>query len=289
MVSINKRFLCMVEKISSLLVRECFFLRTSLDWAGEEEFRQDKCLMISVERGRATLLVGEEEYVIDRGKLLFLRPELSVRKLVSSADFSVSLIAFPLFMLRECRQRLEPRFMLLLFTKVVWTVDARVKKLFNSFCDLFGFAMEGYGRGYTREMATSLVCSMLYGFYELVDTTQIGEAPVDSSRARELFRRFMELLHQHFAREHEVMFYAGELCISSKYLTQITKGILGHTPKQIIDETLLQEAMRLLDKNDSSIQEISVSLGFPDQSYFGRFFKRLKQMSPQQYRLRSKR
>ena len=65
--------------------------------------------------------------------------------------------------------------------------------------------------------------------------------------------------------------------------------MIGRTPKQIIDETLLQEAMKRLDKNDSSIQEISVGLGFPDQSYFGRFFKRMKQMSPQQYRLRSKR
>ena len=179
--------------------------------------------------------------------------------------------------------------MLLLFTKVVWTVDARKRKLFHNFCELFRFATAGYGSGYTRELATSLVCSLIYGFYELVDAAQFGEVPVESSRARELFRRFMELLHEHLMREHEVQFYAGELCVSAKYLTQITKGILGHTPKQIIDETLLQEAMRLLDRNDSSIQEISVSLGFPDQSYFGRFFKRLKQMSPQQYRLRSKR
>ena len=65
--------------------------------------------------------------------------------------------------------------------------------------------------------------------------------------------------------------------------------MIGRTPKQIIDETLMHEAMKLLDKNNSSIQDISVSLGFPDQSYFGRFFKRLKHMSTQQYRLRSKR
>lgn len=279
----------MDEKLSSLLIQECFYLRTSLDWSAEMEVRQDKCLVMAGEKGRGTLLVGEEEYVVDKGVVLFLRPELPVRKLRASEDFAVSLIAFPPFMMRECGQRLEPRFMLLLFTKVVWTVDARKRKLFHNFCELFRFATAGYGSGYTRELATSLVCSLIYGFYELVDAAQFGEVPVESSRARELFRRFMELLHEHLMREHEVQFYAGELCISAKYLTQITKGILGHTPKQIIDETLLQEAMRLLDRNDSSIQEISVSLGFPDQSYFGRFFKRLKQISPQQYRLRSKR
>ena len=67
---------------------------------------------------------------------------------------------------------------------------------------------------------------------------------LDSSRSRELFRNFMELLHEHLTREHEVQFYAGKLCISSKYLTQVSKGMIGRTPKQIIDETLMHEAMK---------------------------------------------
>ena len=80
-------------------------------------------------------------------------------------------------------------------------------------------------------------------------------------------------LHEHLTREHEVQFYAGKLCISSKYLTQVSKGMIGRTPKQIIDETLMHEAMKLLDKNNSSIQDISVSLGFPDQSLFRTLFQ----------------
>ena len=82
------------------------------------------------------------------------------------------------------------------------------------------------------------------------------------------------------------MEYANCLCISAKYLTQISKRVIGRTPKQIIDDRLLHEAMKMLDMNNSSIQDISVRLGFPDQSYFGRFFKRMKQVSPQQYRVK---
>lgn len=219
---------------------------------------------------------GENEYTLERNQILFMRPELPLKKLRSTTDFSVSLMAFPPSMLRDSTERMEPRFLLLLFTQVIWGLDAENRKLVEHFRELFRFAVADYGRGYTRELVLSLVNGLVYGAYEMCGAARLENLSLDSSRSRELFRNFMELLHEHLTREHEVQFYAGKLCISSKYLTQVSKGMIGRTPKQIIDETLMHEAMKLLDKNNSSIQDISVSLGFPDQSYFGRFFKRLK-------------
>ena len=279
----------MGDKVRTLLLQECFYYRTSLGWTVENGLVVDKCVLMMVEKGKANVVIGENEYVLDRHQMLFMRPELPLKKLRSTSDFSVSLMVFPPSMIRESTERMEPRFLLLLFTQVVWTLNAENRKLVEHFRELFRFAVRDYGRRYTRELVLSLVNGLVYGAYEMCGAVRLAKLSLDSSRSRELFRNFMELLHEHLMREHEVQFYAGKLCISSKYLTQISKGMIGRTPKQIIDETLMYEAMKLLDKNNSSIQEISVSLGFPDQSYFGRFFKRLKHMSPQQYRLRSKR
>lgn len=279
----------MGDKVRTLLLQECFYYRASLGWTVENGLVVDKCVLMMVEKGKANVVIGENEYVLDRHQMLFMRPELPLKKLRSTSDFSVSLMVFPPSMIRESTERMEPRFLLLLFTQVVWTLNAENRKLVEHFRELFRFAVRDYGRGYTRELVLSLVNGLVYGAYEMCGAVRLAKLSLDSSRSRELFRNFMELLHKHLMREHEVQFYAGKLCISSKYLTQISKGMIGRTPKQIIDETLMYEAMKLLDKNNSSIQEISVSLGFPDQSYFGRFFKRLKHMSPQQYRLRSKR
>lgn len=268
----------MEENVRSLLAQECFYFRTSLNWAVENELTLDKCLLVMVERGKASVFVGENEYTLERNQILFMRPELPLKKLRSTTDFSVSLMAFPPSMLRDSTERMEPRFLLLLFTQVIWGLDAENRKLVEHFRELFRFAVADYGRGYTRELVLSLVNGLVYGAYEMCGAARLENLSLDSSRSRELFRNFMELLHEHLTREHEVQFYAGKLCISSKYLTQVSKGMIGRTPKQIIDETLMHEAMKLLDKNNSSIQDISVSLGFPDQSYFGRFFKRLKHM-----------
>ena len=279
----------MEEMKNPLEAQECFYLRTSLDWMDGQSQRLDKCVVLVVERGDAALLVEEKEYAVDAGQMAFLGPGIPVRKLRSSDNFMASLAAFPPFMLRDVAQRLEPRFMLHLFSQVVWGMGMKGRRFFRHFMGLFRFAMDGYGSGFTRELVQKSVDMLLFGFYELYGSVQMEAGGVESSRSRELFRNFIGLLHECYTREHEVQFYAAKLCISAKYLTQVTKAMLGHTPKQIIDETLLQEAMKMLDQNNSSIQDISASLGFPDQSYFGRFFKRMKLMSPQQYRLRAKR
>ena len=62
------------------------------------------------------------------------------------------------------------------------------------------------------------------------------------------------------------------------------KFTLLHTPKQTIDEFLITEIKLMLTFSEMSIQQIADYLHFPDQSYFGRFFKRFTGMSPQSYR-----
>lgn len=110
----------MEENIRSLLAQECFYFRTSLNWTVESGVTLDKCLLVMVERGKASVFVGENEYTLERNQILFMRPELPLKKLRSTTDFSVSLMAFPPSMLRDSTERMEPRFLLLLFTQVIW-------------------------------------------------------------------------------------------------------------------------------------------------------------------------
>ncbi|MDE6523030.1 MAG: helix-turn-helix domain-containing protein, partial [Muribaculaceae bacterium] len=51
-----------------------------------------------------------------------------------------------------------------------------------------------------------------------------------------------------------------------------------------INIRIMLEAEVLLRDRSRSIQEISETLGFPNQSFFGTFFKKLKGLSPSAYR-----
>jgi len=95
---------------------------------------------------------------------------------------------------------------------------------------------------------------------------------------------FLLLLENHYISEKKVDFYAEKLNLSSKRLNQILKKKLGKTINQLLQERLLIEAKHLLFAGKENIKEISFSLGFHDSSYFSRFFKKMTNLSPEEFR-----
>lgn len=96
--------------------------------------------------------------------------------------------------------------------------------------------------------------------------------------------RFLTLVEKNAAKEHEIGFYADRLCLTPKYLSRLIKRRTGRTAKEIVSEYVLLQARTLLLNSDSSIQQISDTLGFPSQSVFGKFFKSAVGVSPKTYR-----
>jgi araC-type DNA-binding domain-containing proteins len=104
------------------------------------------------------------------------------------------------------------------------------------------------------------------------------------NRAEEYFKQFTHLLGEHFREERSVGFYARQLCITPKYLTTLIKCISGQSVSEWIDNYVILEAKTLLKYSTMSIQEIAYYLNFPNQSFFGSYFKRNTGMSPSQYK-----
>ena len=104
------------------------------------------------------------------------------------------------------------------------------------------------------------------------------------NRAEEYFKQFTHLLGEHFREERSVGFYARQLCITPKYLTTLIKRISGQSVSEWIDNYVILEAKTLLKYSTMIIQEIAYYLNFPNQSFFGSYFKRNTGMSPSQYK-----
>ena len=104
------------------------------------------------------------------------------------------------------------------------------------------------------------------------------------NRAEEYFKQFTHLLGEHFREERSVGVYARQLCITPKYLTTLIKRISGQSVSEWIDNYVILEAKTLLKYSTMSIQEIAYYLNFPNQSFFGSYFKRNTGMSPSQYK-----
>jgi AraC family transcriptional activator of pobA len=95
---------------------------------------------------------------------------------------------------------------------------------------------------------------------------------------------FQKLLEHHFKSEKELSFYSEKLNITNNTLSKAIKKEFGKTPSQLINERITLEAKKLLHLTYLSIKEIAAELGFNDEFYFSRYFKKSVGCSPKRYR-----
>ena len=110
------------------------------------------------------------------------------------------------------------------------------------------------------------------------------DSPQGNLRAIDLYNSFVSLVAANYAMAHDVAFYADRLCITPRYLSQVTDRVVGKPPRQIIADYLLNEAKRYLKTTRLTIQEIADRTGFSSQSLFCKFFKTQQGTSPSEFR-----
>ncbi|MEG1617253.1 MAG: helix-turn-helix domain-containing protein [Bacteroidales bacterium] len=104
------------------------------------------------------------------------------------------------------------------------------------------------------------------------------------NRKELLFEQFMKTVAQYYKKERSVSFYGDKMCLTPKYLSTTIKEISGKLAGEWIDEFVILEAKTLLKNSGKNIQEVAEELNFPNQSFFGKYFKQHTGMSPSQYK-----
>lgn len=107
------------------------------------------------------------------------------------------------------------------------------------------------------------------------------------TRQQTLARQLYRLIINNYRKEHQVRFYSEQMCLTPQYLNQITKSIFGKTLSAIINDLLFSTARSMLLSTDTSIQQISYELNFPDQASFSKFIKKTSGFNPNALRKRN--
>ncbi len=107
---------------------------------------------------------------------------------------------------------------------------------------------------------------------------------VIADRKKQLLHEFRKLVNNRYHELKTPKEYASRLNISPNYLNALCKEVFNKTVSELIQERLILEAKRLLAHTGLNVAEISDKLGFKDNSYFGRYFKKAVGLSPERYR-----
>jgi AraC family transcriptional regulator, transcriptional activator of pobA len=93
-----------------------------------------------------------------------------------------------------------------------------------------------------------------------------------------------DAIEKEFKSKHAPRDYAVLLNISLNALTKITKTHFNKSLTNLIAERVIIEAKRELYLTSKSIKQLAYELGYEDEYYFSRFFKKNASISPQMYR-----
>jgi AraC family transcriptional regulator, transcriptional activator of pobA len=120
--------------------------------------------------------------------------------------------------------------------------------------------------------------------YQTAAFHQADQPAEHHSRPAFITREFRKLVNQYVKRHHAVGYYADLLFITPKHLTETIRDTTGRTAGDWIAEALTLEARILLANPALTVAQIADQLHFPDQSTFGKFFKKQTGHSPVEYR-----
>jgi AraC family transcriptional activator of pobA len=139
---------------------------------------------------------------------------------------------------------------------------------------------------YRAEISRSILTILLYEVAALYEQQHVI-IKSKQTRKQELNNLFQNLVFHHYKVHRNVQFYADSLFVSPKHLTETIKDVTGKTAGDWIDDAVILEAKVLLRNRDISIAQVAEDIHFPDQSTFGKYFKKYTGFSPTEYRIKA--
>lgn len=94
-------------------------------------------------------------------------------------------------------------------------------------------------------------------------------------------KKYMEEKYSYPITVEEVALYAG---ISRSYLFRLFSSMEKRSPKEYLLDCRIRQACQLLKQTNLSVQSIAHSVGFEDNLYFSKVFKKYKSCTPSEYR-----
>lgn len=238
--------------------------------------------------GETTFTSNLKEYRLKKDSLFIFEPK-HILQVQSNNSFKVHVLVITPDFLR--RINIDTKHMMPLLLQFgslpcIGLTHAECQSLRN-FISMIEQELEGLETNFTIEIVSGLIAATFYKVGDILTHYMKEHPEIDNpvhNRAEEYFKQFTELLGEHYTRERSVGYYARQLCITPKYLTTLIKRISGKSVSEWIDSYVILEAKTLLKYSNMSVQEIAYYLNFPNQSFFGSYFKRNTGMSPSQYK-----
>lgn len=236
------------------------------------------------QQGEAVIDANMQQYHLRYGDSLCLGNILYKNTISMSDDFKARVLICLKSLAFDTIAGVPAGFMEALYIKPIAKItDENTWKIVNNHFDNLELMQNAFlGLRHNEMVALSyrsivLIMAMLRGETRDFKKFVYGQGDV-------YYKNFIELIEQNVNKEHEVAFYADQLHITPKYLSEVCKKKSGHKAKEIISSFLISKIKQEIIMSGKSIKAISYEYGFADQSSMGKFFYKMTGQTPGHFR-----
>lgn len=232
--------------------------------------------LILVLNGTGAFTIGKKKYTAEKGVLFYLPAEVQhTLKSSSQEPFYFLSVHFSYAKLNvhegswtvsEGSEMLSPQFAHKLKDYY------QLEDLFRRMIDCWKAKLPGY------EFAAKTMLQQL-----LIAISQNLRKQTQNYSTSLKIEKVMHYIQQHIEHKIALRDLAELVQLSPTYLSRSFKTITGYSIIEFVNRMKIEQAKTMLLEGDRKIKDVAQTLGFTDEFYFSRIFKKLEGISPSEY------
>lgn len=235
--------------------------------------------------GMCRFFFNGKEFKLHEGDLCIIRLRSLVERVQQSADFRCKIIyAKPGFIeLCTSQSNYGMKGQFSLFSNPVIHLTPEQQILCRRDFDILEQRVNDTGHLFYRATLVNAMQTAILDFFDF-HARIYGNTDISTQNAS-IMSRFLTMLEEGVYREHrELSYYADRLCVTAKYLSEVSKKVSGYAANYWINRYTILDISRQLRDNSLTFVQISDMFGFSSPAYFSRYVQQHLGVKPSDYR-----
>lgn len=128
-----------------------------------------------------------------------------------------------------------------------------------------------------------LECKIIYEMLLILLSTDQKQTNYTPTKRIAKIQPAIDYLNEHYYEDISNDFLAGLTSVSTVYFRKIFTSFFGSSPIHYMHEIRIKKAKEMLESDYGTLNDVAVSIGYPNIFHFSKMFKKLTGISPGSY------
>lgn len=232
---------------------------------------RDHYLIHMILKGKGSYRIGDQEYSLQQGDLFLAKPNQLITYTADQQEpWEYAWVGFN----GACANKLV--------SQLPFLENSPVHHCTNFEKVSFELLQIFENRGSCTVNETAMI-GHLYLFIAYLTQEALAQNPRNHTSSAQYVHNAIKFIQFNYFHDISIDDIAKSVGVSRSHLYRVFMRNVGQSPIDYLTGYRISEACTLLKSSQLSIAEIAVSVGFFDQFYFSRVFKKAKGMPPSKY------